>query len=58
MGLVLGLDAGTQSLKGLLVDPEAGTIVARASRPLELLPGLAPGRPSSGRRTGRRRRPP
>ena len=43
MGLVLGLDAGTQSLKGLLVDPEAGVIVARASRPLELLPGLAPG---------------
>ena len=43
MGLVLGLDAGTQSLKGLLVDPEAGTVVARASRALELLTGLAPG---------------
>jgi xylulokinase len=43
MGLVLGLDAGTQSLKGLLVDPEAGAVIARASRPLELLPGLAPG---------------
>lgn len=43
MTLVIGLDAGTQSLKGLLVDMASGEILARAHRPLELIAGLAPG---------------
>ena len=43
MPLVLGFDVGTQGTKGLVVDAEAGEVVARASRSYDLLPGLAPG---------------
>lgn len=41
--LYLGLDVGTQSTKALLLDPDARTVVARASSPYELLPDLPPG---------------
>ena len=39
----LGLDVGTQSVKGLVLDAERGAVVARAARPLELVPGLPEG---------------
>jgi xylulokinase len=45
-GLYIGLDVGTQSTKGLLVDVRRGgssPIVARAAEPYDLLPGLPPG---------------
>ncbi|MEZ6013926.1 MAG: xylulokinase [Planctomycetota bacterium] len=41
--LFLGLDVGTQSTKGVLVDPVQGLVVARASRAYGLLEGLPPG---------------
>ena len=43
MGLVLGFDVGTQGTKGLAIDAEAGTVVARAARGYDLIDGLAPG---------------
>lgn len=45
-GLFIGLDVGTQSTKGLLLDAERPTsdaIIARASSSYELISGLAPG---------------
>jgi xylulokinase len=41
--LFLGFDVGTQASKGLLLDAEAGAVLARASAPHEMLPGLPPG---------------
>jgi xylulokinase len=41
--LFVGLDVGTQGTKGLLVDAERGTIVARASASYGLLEGLPAG---------------
>ena len=43
MSLHLGLDVGTQGTKGLVVDADAGVIVARASAEYGLIEGLAPG---------------
>ena len=43
--LFLGLDVGTQGTKGLVLDADAGTVVARASRSYELIAGLPPGAP-------------
>ena len=39
MGLVAGIDAGTQSLKVVVYDPEARQLLASASEPLELASG-------------------
>ncbi len=40
----LGLDVGTQSVKGLVFDPEHEEgVIARAGQPLDLLPGLPSG---------------
>ena len=40
----LGLDVGTQSVKGLIFDPESdGSVIARAGKPLDLLSGLPAG---------------
>ena len=37
----LGLDVGTQSVKGLVFDPEQDHgVIARAGQPLDLLPGF------------------
>jgi xylulokinase len=41
--LFLGLDVGTQGTKGLLLDPAAGRVVARATRSYGLLEGLPAG---------------
>ncbi len=41
--LFLGLDVGTQGTKGLVLDLDAGEVVARASAPYGLIEGLAPG---------------
>jgi xylulokinase len=41
--LFLGLDVGTQGTKALVVDADARAVVARASSPYDLLPGLPPG---------------
>jgi len=41
--LSIGLDIGTQGVKALLFDAGASAVVARASRPLSLVPGLPPG---------------
>ncbi len=44
--LTIGLDVGTQSTKGIVLDasrPAAGAIVARASRAYALIPNLGPG---------------
>ena len=43
MSLGIGLDVGTQSTKGLVLDLEAGRVLARAARPYDLIDGLAPG---------------
>jgi len=43
LSLFLGLDVGTQSCKGLLLDAEPGRVVARASSAYGLLPRLPPG---------------
>lgn len=43
MTLCLGLDVGTQGTKGVVVDVEAGEVVARASASYGLLEGLPPG---------------
>ena len=43
MSLVLGLDVGTQGTKGVVLDVDAGRVVARASESYGLLEGLAPG---------------
>jgi xylulokinase len=42
-GLFLGLDVGTQGTKGLVVDLDRQSVVARASRSYGLLPGLPSG---------------
>ena len=40
----LGLDVGTQSVKGLVFDPEQDHgVIARAGQPLDLIPGLPTG---------------
>ena len=41
--LVVGLDVGTQSTKGLLIDPERGLVLARSASAYGLIEGLAPG---------------
>jgi len=41
--LFLGLDIGTQSTKAVLVDVDAGEVVARASEAYDLIEGLPPG---------------
>jgi len=41
--LFLGLDVGTQGTKGLLLDPRARAVVARASASYGLIEGLPPG---------------
>ncbi|MGE4619222.1 MAG: xylulokinase [Planctomycetota bacterium] len=42
--LYLGLDVGTQGVKGVVIDPEARPcVIARAGRSLDLLPGLPAG---------------
>ena len=43
MTLFLGLDVGTQGTKGVVLDAEAGRVVARASAAYGLLEGLGPG---------------
>jgi D-xylulose kinase len=43
VSLHLGLDVGTQGTKGLVVDADAGVIVARASAEYGLIEGLEPG---------------
>ena len=43
MSQFLGLDVGTQGTKGLVIDDEAGAIVARASASYGLIPGLPAG---------------
>ncbi|MEE8469399.1 MAG: xylulokinase [Planctomycetota bacterium] len=43
MSLVLGLDVGTQGTKGLVLDVDAGRVIARASAAYDLLPGLPSG---------------
>ncbi|MCP3916559.1 MAG: xylulokinase [bacterium] len=43
MSLVLGIDVGTQGTKGLLLDADDGTVVARAAVAYELIEGLPPG---------------
>lgn len=43
LGLVLGLDVGTQSTKGLLIDANQGLVLARSSKAYGLIEGLAPG---------------
>ena len=45
-GLTIGLDVGTQSTKGVVLDPSRPAreaIVARAGQSYELIPGLGPG---------------
>ena len=39
----LGLDVGTQGSKALVIDREAGRVIARASASYDLMPGLAAG---------------
>lgn len=41
--LFLGFDVGTQSVKALVVDASRGCVVARSSRPVELIAGLGDG---------------
>ncbi len=41
--LFLGLDVGTQSTKGLVVDADSGRVVARAAEEYGLIEGLPPG---------------
>ncbi len=41
--LFLGLDSGTQSTKGVVLDTDTGEIVAHASATYELIEGLPPG---------------
>ena len=42
--LYLGLDVGTQGVKGVVIDPDARPcVIARAGQPLDLLPGLPAG---------------
>jgi len=43
VSLVLGLDVGTQGTKGLVLDVDAGRVIARASASYDLLTGLPPG---------------
>lgn len=43
MAITLGVDCGTQSTKTIALDAESGIILASASRPYDLLPGLPPG---------------
>jgi len=39
----IGIDSGTQSTKALLVDGDTGRVLAAASAPHEVIPGLPPG---------------
>jgi xylulokinase len=41
--LLLGIDSGTQSTKTLVVDAKTGKVLASASQPYDLIPGLPPG---------------
>ncbi|HIA27607.1 MAG TPA: xylulokinase, partial [Planctomycetes bacterium] len=42
--LTIGVDVGTQGVKGVVIDPDARPcVIARAGRPLELIAGLGPG---------------
>ena len=42
--LYLGLDVGTQGVKGVVIDPDARPcVIARAGRPLDLIAGLPAG---------------
>ncbi|MEM6571292.1 MAG: FGGY family carbohydrate kinase, partial [Planctomycetota bacterium] len=41
--LFCGIDVGTQSTKAVLVDVDAGEVVARASEAYDLIEGLPPG---------------
>ena len=43
MAITLGVDCGTQSTKTIALDAETGEILASASQPYDLLPGLPPG---------------
>lgn len=43
MSLALGFDVGTQGTKALLLDAQAGRVLARASRSYDLIEGLGPG---------------
>jgi xylulokinase len=41
--LLLGIDSGTQSTKTLVIDAKTGKVLASASQPYDLIPGLPPG---------------
>ncbi|HEY3754711.1 MAG TPA: xylulokinase [Opitutaceae bacterium] len=43
MSLFIGIDSGTQSTKAVLVDVDAGAVVAQARAPHTLIEGLPPG---------------
>lgn len=51
MDLVVGLDVGTQSTKALLIDPQKGQVLERASMSYGLIEGLAPGAAEQDPRT-------
>lgn len=51
MTQVVGLDVGTQGTKGLVLDLDAGHVVARAYRSYDLIGGLAPGAAEQDPRT-------
>src|SRR5580658_5120197 len=42
MSLFIGIDSGTQSVKALVLDADERRVVARASAPHTLIPGLPP----------------
>ena len=39
----IGIDSGTQSTKAIVMDPETGAVLGKASRIYDLIPGLPPG---------------
>ena len=39
----IGIDSGTQSTKAIVMDPETGALLGKASRSYDLIPGLPPG---------------
>src|SRR5439155_18271502 len=41
--LLIGIDSGTQSTKGLVVDAKNGRVIAASAETYDLIPGLAPG---------------
>jgi xylulokinase len=43
MSLYIGVDSGTQSVKAVVLDLEAGSVVAQARRPHRMIAGLPPG---------------